>query len=339
MILPRLNEIFSQGRDWEEYIDYRVGGQNADVVIRFKLGDQQKTIICEVKSIGQPRHMREAIFRLQSFRNSITDFYPLAISTYIGPNSAEILKKNGIGYLDLSGNCYLSFDNIFIEKEGKPNIFPSKRPLKSLFSKKASRVVRILLAEPDRPWRFDELARMAGFSIGHAYNVAKSLIDMDFAEKDAKNRVAVKNPGRLLDEWAEQYTYKINPVTIYYSSEVDINNLILDISRFGKEANEKCVFTMHAGAHLIAPHVRFGSVHFYYQGNREELARNLGLTLAEFAGNVHIMTPYDDGIFHSLIQKDIIWIVPLPQLYVDLYHYEGRGQEQAAYLRKKAIKY
>ena len=81
----------------------------------------------------------------------LPDAYPVAVSAYISPQSAPLLKQERLGYLDLSGNCYLAFDNVLIEKEGKPNLRPSTRPLKSLFAPRATRVVRVLLAEPSGP--------------------------------------------------------------------------------------------------------------------------------------------------------------------------------------------
>ena len=102
----------------------------------------------------------------------------MAASVYIGPQSARILKDNNLGYVDLSGNCYLAFEHVLIEKEGKRNVRPSTRPLRSLFAPRASRVVRVLLAEPSRAWRLEELAKAAAVSLGHSHNVVKRLEDL-----------------------------------------------------------------------------------------------------------------------------------------------------------------
>jgi len=66
-------------------------------------------------------------------------------SAYVSPESAEICKKDGIGYLDLAGNCRLSFDQVFISREGFRNRFTKRRDLRSLYAPKATRVLRVLL--------------------------------------------------------------------------------------------------------------------------------------------------------------------------------------------------
>jgi hypothetical protein len=52
-----------------------------------------------------------------------------------------------------------------------------------------------------------------------------------------------------------------------------------------------------------------------------------------------LMSPYDEGVFHAPIEKGGVAVVSLPQLYADLYHFERRGREQAAYLRREAMGY
>ena len=69
----------------------------------------------------------------------------------------------------------------------------------------------------------------------------------------------------------------------------------------------------------------------------EPVAKALGLRPGEDEGNVHLMAPYDPGVFHAPITKSGVPVVCLPQLYADLYHYERRGREQAAHLRREAM--
>ena len=51
------------------------------------------------------------------------------------------------------------------------------------------------------------------------------------------------------------------------------------------------------------------------------------------------MSPYDEGVFHAPDREGRLGVVSLPQLYADLYHFERRGREQAAYLRREAMGY
>jgi hypothetical protein len=49
------------------------------------------------------------------------------------------------------------------------------------------------------------------------------------------------------------------------------------------------------------------------------------------------MAPYDPGVFYAPVNKGGLTVVSLPQLYVDLYHHERRGREQADKLRRDAL--
>ena len=54
---------------------------------------------------------------------------------------------------------------------------------------------------------------------------------------------------------------------------------------------------------------------------------------------MHLLAPYDQGVFYSRLEKSGLSVVCLPQLYADLYRYERRGREQAEYLRREAMGY
>lgn len=335
----RLRELFPHAREWQEWLDAQVGGQPVDILVRFQMGGEEKVLICEVRSVGQPRQIREAITRLSSLRRHLPGSYPVAVATYISPQSAALLRQNGCGYLDLSGNCYLAFDNVLIEKEGKPNVRPSTRPLKTLFAPRATRVVRALLAEPQRPWHLEELARAVGVSLGHTHNVVRRLGDLEWVKRDEGNRIRLVSPGELLNAWREEYTYRVNGLHAYVTPEGVKRRLMEAIARYAKGQGAAYAFTLHAGVSLVAPQVRVPTIHCYWAGDPEPLARALGLQPVEGEGSVYILTPYDPGVFYAPLQKAGLTVVSLPQLYVDLYHHERRGPEQAEKLRRDAIGY
>jgi hypothetical protein len=277
--------------------------------------------------------------KLEAVRRELPDIYPLAVSPYISPQSAALLKRAGCGYLDLSGNCYLSFGNVLVDKEGKPNALPSTRPLKSLFAPRATRVVRALLVDPQHVWRLEELAKTADVSLGHAHNVVKRLDDLSWVERDEHQRIQLTRAGDVLDAWIEAYSYRQNRMESYFSPERVTRRLVGDIARAAHAEGRRYAFTLHSGAALVAPNVRLPAIHCYLDGSPEPIAQSLGLRAGEGEANVYLMAPYDEGVFHAPIAKGGVPVVSLPQLYADLYHYERRGREQAAYLRREAMGY
>src|SRR5262245_27963042 len=200
-VAQRLRELLPKAKGWEESADTKVGGQVADLLVRFQMGGQEHSFVVEVKPLGQPRQIRAAVTRLNEIRRELPTAYPIAAAVYIGPQSARILKSNNLGYVDLSGNCYLAFENVLIEKEGKRNVRPSTRPLRSLFAPRATRVVRVLLVEPSRAWRLEELGRAAEVSLGHSHNVIKRLEELAWVERDDSQRFRLSEPAVLLGGW------------------------------------------------------------------------------------------------------------------------------------------
>ncbi len=336
----RLREIFPGAKGWEEAADARIGSQRADLLIKFKLGAQEHTLVLEVSSLGQPRQIRATVTRLAEVRRAFPTAYPVAAAVYIGRESAQILKSNNLGYIDLSGNCYLAFDTVLIEKEGKRNVRPSNRPLRSLFAPRATRVIRALLTDPARVWKLEELARAAGVSLGHSHNVVKRLEDLAWVERDERQRFRLAKPADLLDSWCESYTYRTNEITSYFVPERVSRRFMSDVARAAEAQGRRYAFTLNAGLSLVAPHLRVPAIHCYIEGDPAPVAAALGLRPAsEAEGALHFLTPYDPGVFDGALEKGGFRVVSLPQLYADLVHYERRGQEQAEHLRREAMGY
>jgi hypothetical protein len=336
----RLKELFPRSRGWDESLDARIGNQTADMSVKFKLGDHEQTLVVDVVSLGQPRQIRAAVTKLSDIRRAMPTAYPVAASVYIGPQSARILKENNLGYVDLSGNCYLAFEHVLIEKEGKRNVRASTRPLRSLFAPRATRVVRVLLAEPGRAWRLEELAKAAAVSLGHSHNVVKRLEDLRWLERDDAQRLHLSKPADLLEAWSESYSYRTNEIASYFAPERVTRRLMADLARAAAADNRRYAFTLSAGLSLVAPHTRLGAIHCYLDGDPASVAAALGLHPAgEADGTLHLLSPYDPGVFDGLLDKAGLKVVCLPQLYADLVRYERRGAEQAEHLRREAMGY
>jgi len=339
-VAQRLRDLLPKARSWEESADVKIGSQTADLVVKFRLGEQEHTLVAEVSSLGQPRQIRAAVTRLADIRRELVGAYPVAAAVYIGPQSARILKGNSLGFVDLSGNCFLAFDNVLIEKEGKRNARPSTRPLRSLFAPRATRVVRLLLTDPGRAWRLEELARAAEVSLGHAHNVVKRLEELAWVERDESQRIRLGKPADLLEAWCESYRWRVNDVASFLAPERVTRRFMAEIARVIVTAGRAYAFTLSAGQSLVAPHARFTTVHCYLEGDPAPLAAALGLRpVAEADGNVHFLVPYDAGVFHGALEKGGLKVVCLPQLYADLVHHERRGREQAEYLRQETMGY
>ncbi len=339
--VQRLKELFPKAQGWEEVADAKIASPAGDLVVKFRLGGQEHVFVLEVSSLGQPRQIRAAVTRFQEIKREIVGAYPVATAVYIGPQSARILKNHGFGYVDLSGNCHLAFENVLIEKEGKRNVRPSTRPLRSLFAPRATRVVRVLLEDVGRAWRLEELAKAAGVSLGHSHNVVKRLEDLAWVERDARQRITLGKPADLLDAWGDSYTYRANEIASYVAPERVSRRLMAETARAVAAEGRRYAFTLPAGLSLVvAASQRLTTIHCYVEGDPAPIARALGLRpAAETDAGVHLLVPYDPGVFQGVLEKGGLKVAGLSQLYVDLLHYERRGREHAEHLRREAMGY
>jgi hypothetical protein len=129
------------------------------------------------------------------------------------PDAGKICAAYDVDYCDIAGNCRLASDCVFIQREGFPNPAARKRDLRSLYSPKAERVLRVLLSTGPRSWRMQEFADEARVSLGQAANVKKLLADRELIETEPDGfrlRSFDEAVLPLLTEWARN---QVSPET------------------------------------------------------------------------------------------------------------------------------
>ncbi|MFD2885070.1 hypothetical protein ACFS4T_33645 [Pseudomonas lini] len=116
----------------------------------------------------------------------------------------SVSGKKGVGYLDLEGNSWISFDGVFIDHQVTDKPPSENRELKSLFKPKSAQIIRMMLREPDRAWRVMELSEAARASLGQVSNVRTALLNREWA-RATNEGVCLSDPQSLLDAWVEAY--------------------------------------------------------------------------------------------------------------------------------------
>ncbi len=277
----------------------------------------------------------DAINQLIRYQNTYQDAYLIFMAPYISPQAAEICMKDGVGYLDFAGNCYLSFGQVYIEQTGKSNPFRTRRDLVSLFSPKSSRVLRVLLNNPGRVWKTQDLADEARVSLGRVANVKKLLLDREWITK--QDGFSLTAPWMLPEEWANTYTYRKNAVRNYYSLK-SIQEIEENLTKVCCEKGIEYAMTGFSGVARFAPAVRYARIMAYVYNTKEDVASLLNLKEVESGANVTLLGPYDEGVFYGMQVIENITIVSPVQIYLDLKGYKGRGEEAAEVLLRDVIK-
>ncbi len=305
----------------------KIGDAWMDIVATVRIAKQRQRLAIEVKSNGQPRVARTAAYRLARVLESAPGLYVMFAAPYISPRTAEICIQEKIGYLDLAGNCRLAFGQVYIEQQGNPNPFAQKRDLRSLYSPKAARVLRVLLTDPKKPWRVQALAAEADVSLGQVANV-KSLLDDREWLGSAEAGLLLKDPGSLLTEWSENSNYRKNIPRNYYTLK-SIAEIEADLAVACDGEGIKYALTGFSGAARYAPSVRYQRAMAYVSCDVERIAKNLFLKEVTSGANVTLLTPYDTGVLYAARSIEGIYVASPVQVYVDLLGMKGRGEEAA----------
>jgi Transcriptional regulator, AbiEi antitoxin, Type IV TA system len=312
------------------------GGRSPDLAVDVRSPSVRKRLIIEAKTRGEPRLARAAVNQLQLYRERYGDVYGVFVAPYVSPRAGEICWAEGIGYLDLSGNCRLSFNGIFIEREGKPNKFAEKRDLGTLYSPKATRVLRMLLCEPGKSWRVTELAEAADVSLGLVSNVKKLVADREWTDA-GKNGFALSRPLELLQEWSENYSFQQNEAWDYYSMKTAAQ-VEAALATLCADRDVQYALTAFSAAARMAPAVRYQRAFVYVACPVESIAPVLGLKEVSSGANVTLLSPYDAGVFAAGKEYDGVRTVCPAQAYLDLVTFKGRGEEAAAAILEEVIK-
>ena len=87
------------------------------------------TVLLAVADEGYPKQVLDIIANIDS------DLYRVIIAPYISEQTSRICKDVGVGYVDFAGNCFISFDCLYIDIKGNKNENISKRGLKSIYER------------------------------------------------------------------------------------------------------------------------------------------------------------------------------------------------------------
>ena len=301
-------------------------------------------IFGKVKSIGEPWAIRSAVHRLSEHRDQHPEYLPLLLCESIGAKGRTLCRRYRIAYIDLSGNCYLEWRDIYIDKaRDGARSRPPKRA-KTLFSDKASLVIRSALNLAGQPLRVRTLSGQLGVSPAWVSQVLRRLVSTGYAAH-VDGGTVISRPLDLLNDWAESYNFRgRNDFRFFFCEAPNPEQVIARLASVSTRAVGRYALTLHAGASLVAPFSRYHEVHIYVDpsGLREETERawreELDLQPVETGANVYLTWPYyKEGAFYASRKLNGVWVASDVQLYVDLYNYPVRGREQAEYLMRNRL--
>jgi hypothetical protein len=307
-----------------------------DFILLLSCGQKKFRVAAEVKASGEPSILRRSAAWLKNLQTSTKYDYAVIIAPFISREGADICRNIGVGFIDLSGNCLLNLDGLYIERTGYPNKFKKPREIQSLFSPKSSRVIRCLLSDPKRSWTLKGLATETGVSIGLIHRMATALENSFFAKKELR-AFKLEDPARLLEAWREEY-YRRSPKWVRYVVRADsIKESITRVKTAATYHGVRYAFTGPSGASLISSYLTPIAVHLYVDVLKEEFLEELKADPVSSEGNLFIRVVEQENEFIGSRQVEGFYVVSDLQLYLDLWAMGGRGQEAAEELRRERL--
>lgn len=323
-------------------IEHEASGpdQQVDIVAHIDVSGRRHALVCEVKSTGQPRHVRMALLQLRTYMaHYAQDATPVFIAPYLSPDAQALCREQDVGFLDLEGNARLIFDSVFIERQVASKPAVDRRELRSLFKPKSAQVLRVMLRNPRQAWRVTDLAQAAAVSLGHVSNVRVGLLDREWAQV-SKEGLFLSAPDALLDEWRDAYEPPVGKRVAFYTT---LHGSVLEeaarrVLRSGGEVG-LAAFASFSAAHWLAPYGRTGTQYFYAdEAGLERLQSALKLSAISKGENAVVTLLKDSGLLRDTEEPAPGAIcTSLVQTYLDLANAGERGREAADHLRRERL--
>ena len=316
----------------------KVGAYRPDFVLLVSHARKKFQVIGEVKSTGEPSILRRSGAWLKDLLTKTKHDYAVIIAPFISREGAEICNELGVGFIDLSGNCLLNLEGLYIERTGYPNKFKKPREIQSLFSPKSSRVIRWLLTDPMRVWTLKGLAIETGVSIGLIHRIATALENNLFAKKELR-AFKLEDPARLLEAWREEYFRRAPKWARYVIRAGPIEGSANELKVSANLYGVRYALSGPSGAWFISSYLVPTVIHCYVDVLKEEFLNELKADPVSSEGNLLIRVVEQENEFIGSRLIKGVYVVSDLQLYLDFWAMGGRGQEAAEELRKERLRF
>jgi hypothetical protein len=98
-------------------------GEGLGLLFRLELPAGAQTLAVEVLGSGEPKGVREALDRIYRQQVRLPEARFVLVAPYVSERAADLCSEQGVSYADLSGNCRLLLDQVFVRREGAPNAY------------------------------------------------------------------------------------------------------------------------------------------------------------------------------------------------------------------------
>lgn len=280
------------------------------------------TIAVEAKRTFGPRD----VDRLQGslgrvFRTLAGNVPILVVAPWLSQRTRELLRVEGINYLDLTGNALLRLDNptVIIETQGaSKDPSPPPRAKARIQGPKAGRLVRMLI-DVSPPYGVRDLADAADLNPGYVSRLLDALDDEALVERDARGRVTSADIAGLLRRWAGNYdVFKSNQASSYLAP----GGARATLPRLANLKDRVAVTGSFAAVRLAA--VAGPALLTVYCDDPTGIGNALDLLPTDRGANVVLLKAFDPVVWHRTLEDGGVTYVAPSQAAIDCLTGNGR---------------
>lgn len=295
-----------------------------DAVVDLRGSNASATFAVEAKRSFEPRDVERLLPGLSRTLRSLAGNVPLlVVAMWLSTRTQELLRDEGINYIDLTGNAWirLDFPAVFVRNIGATrNPEPREREAARVRGPKAGRLVRTLI-DVRPPYGVRELADAAELAPGYVSRLLDALDREALVDRSRKGEVVAVQYLALLRRWVETYdVLKSNEARRFIAPE-GVGKSLENLKSI--QTNGGFAVTGSFAAVRLAP-VAAPALLLVYVENVSAVIDALNLLPADEGANVVLLRPFDQVVWQGVNGDDGITYVAPSQVAADCLTGTGR---------------
>ncbi len=307
--------------------------READAQLRIRAPDgREVTALLEAKRLVATRDVPSMLERLgQEMSDTVPGPLLVIVARYLAPATRERIVEAGAGYIDVTGNLYLTSDSpaMLLRDRGAdrdPWRGPG-RPRGTLKGPPAARVARALI-DFAPPYSVRELATRAGASTGATYRVIDFLAEQRLVERAERGPINGSQWRAILELWSRDYGFaQANSVATF----IEPRGLSVLSERLRNQRDLEYVITGSMAAEAVAPFAP-ARLAMLYVRDIDAAASAMELRPTKTGANVVLAAGDYDVPFERVRELNGLVYAALSQVAVDLLSGPGRNPNEAVAL-------
>lgn len=287
-------------------------------------GGVYATLVIEAKRTFGPRDVDKLMGGLsRSLRPFVPNLGILVIAPWLSARTRELLAKDDINYVDLTGNAYLRIENPFVlikTTGAQRDPSPSARGPARLSGPRAARLIRTLV-DVRQPYGVRDIAEAAKLNAGYVSRLLETLDSEALIKRSPRGGVDEVEVLPLLRRWAQVYdVFKTNETLRFIAA----SGAGACLEQLGESsATVRWAVTGSFAAVRLAP-VAAPTLLTVYADDPNSLAKTLRLLPASEGANVLLLRPFDEIVWNRGVQEKGVAYVSPSQVAIDCLTGVGR---------------